>query len=94
VDERKIRQRAEAMRELGMKKRHAFYRRFLHQTLQVLVERRKEKATGKWKGLSRNYIPVLLDGGGLEDDHWMSQEWTVLATDWTGQEVRGRIVER
>jgi threonylcarbamoyladenosine tRNA methylthiotransferase MtaB len=94
VDERKIRQRAEAMRELGMKKRHAFYRRFLHQTLQVLVEGRKEKATGKWKGLSRNYIPVLLDGEGLEDDHWMNQEWTVLATDWTGQEVRGRIVER
>jgi threonylcarbamoyladenosine tRNA methylthiotransferase MtaB len=94
VDERKIRQRAEAMRELGMKKRHAFYRRFLHQTLQVLVEGRKEKATGKWKGLSRNYIPILLDGEGLEDDHWMNQEWTVLATDWTGQEVRGRIVER
>jgi threonylcarbamoyladenosine tRNA methylthiotransferase MtaB len=94
VDERKIRQRAEAMRELGMKKRHAFYRRFLHQTLQVLVEGRKEKATGKWKGLSRNYIPLLLDGEGLEDDHWMNQEWTVLATEWTGQEVRGRIVER
>jgi len=94
VDERKIRRRAEAMRELGMKKRHAFYRRFLHQTLKVLVEDRKEKATGRWKGLSRNYIPVLLDGQGLEDDHWMNQEWTVLATDWTGQGLRGRIVER
>jgi threonylcarbamoyladenosine tRNA methylthiotransferase MtaB len=94
VDERKIRQRAEAMRELGMKKRHAFYRRFLHQTLQVLVEDRKEKATGRWKGLSRNYIPVLFDGQGLGDDAWMNHEWTVLATDWTGQGVHGRVVER
>jgi threonylcarbamoyladenosine tRNA methylthiotransferase MtaB len=94
VEERKIRQRAEAMRELGMKKRHAFYRRFLHQTLQVLVEDRKEKTTGRWKGLSRNYIPVLLDGEGLRGNDWINQEWRVLATDWTSQGVRGRIVER
>ena len=94
VDERKIRRRAEAMSELGMKKRQAFYRRFLHQTLQVLVEDRRGRETGRWKGLSRNYIPVFLDGQGLEDDHWMNQEWTVLATDWTGQGLRGRIVER
>ena len=94
VDERKIRRRAEAMRELGMKKRHAFYRRFLHQTLQVLVEDRRERETGRWKGLSRNYIPVFLEGQGLEDDPWMNQEWTVLATGWTGQGVLGRIVGR
>ena len=94
VDERKIRRRAEAMRELGMKKRYAFYRRFLHQTLQVLVEDRRERETGRWKGISRNYIPVFLEGQGLEDDPWMNQEWTVLATGWTGQGVLGRIVGR
>ena len=82
------------MRELGMKKRQAYYRRFLNQTLQVLVEDRREKETGRWKGLSRNYIPVFLDGQGLEDNHWMNQEWTVLATDWTGQGVLGRVVGR
>jgi len=94
VDERKIRRRAEAMRELGTKKRQAFYRRFLHQTLQVLVEDRRGRETGRWKGLSRNYIPVFLDGQGLEDDHWMNQEWPVLATDWTGQGGLGRVVGR
>jgi threonylcarbamoyladenosine tRNA methylthiotransferase MtaB len=94
VDERKIRQRAEAMRELGMKKRQAFYRRFLLQTLQVLMEDRRERGSGRRKGLSRNYIPVFLDGQGLEDDPLMNQEWTVLATDWTGQGVIGRVVGR
>ena len=49
------------MRALGNQKRQAFYGQFLNQELSVLVEDRKEKETGRWKGLSRNYIPVLLD---------------------------------
>ena len=52
--------RAEVMRELGKQKRQAFYRQFLLQELTVLVEDRKEKESGRWKGFSRNYIPVLL----------------------------------
>ena len=60
VDEAEIKKRAEEMRRLGKQKRQAFYRQFLHQELNVLVEDRREKETGRWKGFSRNYIPVLL----------------------------------
>ena len=67
------------MRELGKQKRQAFYRQFLNQELSVLVEDRREKETGRWKGLSRNYIPVLLTykNGTKEHRDWVNQEWTV-----------------
>jgi len=60
VNDKEIKRRAETMRELGKQKRRAFYRQFLNQELSVLVEDRKEKETGRCKGLSRNFIPVLL----------------------------------
>ena len=55
-----IKERAERLRALGKQKRDSFYRRFLHRELAVLVEDRREKESGRWKGFSRNYIPVLL----------------------------------
>ena len=79
VNEKEIKKRAETMRELGKQKRQAFYRQFLNQELSVLVEDRKEKETGRWKGLSRNYIPVLLahHNGTEEHRNGVNQEWTV-----------------
>ncbi|MBM4348019.1 MAG: tRNA (N(6)-L-threonylcarbamoyladenosine(37)-C(2))-methylthiotransferase MtaB [Deltaproteobacteria bacterium] len=88
---REIRQRAEVMRELGRQKRRSFYSRFLHQELNVLIEDRREKKSGRWRGLSRNYIPVLLsDGEGLTLDN---QELNVLILESNDREVIGRVVE-
>jgi tRNA A37 methylthiotransferase MiaB len=88
--------RATEMRELGKLKRQTFYRRFLDQELRVLVEDRKEKGTGRWKGLSRNYIPVLLNNknGAKEYQDWVNQEWTVRVTEWTEKCVVGKVVEK
>jgi threonylcarbamoyladenosine tRNA methylthiotransferase MtaB len=95
VDEREIKKRAEAMRELGKKKRQVFYYEFLNQELRVLVEDRKEKDTGRWKGLSRNYIPVLIDKNGIiEQRNWVNQEWTVRVTQLTELGVIGEVLER
>jgi threonylcarbamoyladenosine tRNA methylthiotransferase MtaB len=96
VDEGKIKKRAEGMRELGKQKRQIFYRQFLHQELSVLVENRREKETGRWKGLSRNYIPVLLTDESGSEGHpdWINQERTVRVTEWTEMGVVGRVVER
>jgi threonylcarbamoyladenosine tRNA methylthiotransferase MtaB len=95
VEEREIKKRAEAMRELGRQKRLAFYRQFINQDLSVLVEERKEKETGRWKGLSRNYIPVLLTHqngiGGHRD--WVNQECTVRVTELVEKGLIGRLVE-
>jgi threonylcarbamoyladenosine tRNA methylthiotransferase MtaB len=95
VDGKEIKKRAEAMRELGKKKRQAFYRRFLNQELSVLVEDRKEKETGRWKGLSRNYIPVLIDQDGIKEHRdWGNQEWTVRVTQLAELSVIGEVLEK
>ena len=94
VDEKEIKKRAERMRELGQQKRQAFYRQFLNQELSVLVEDRKEE-TGRWKGLSRNYVPVLLaDQNRIKKDRdWVNQEWTVTVTELAERGVVGNISE-
>jgi threonylcarbamoyladenosine tRNA methylthiotransferase MtaB len=96
VDEKEIKKRAETMRELGKQKRQAFYRQFLHQELSVLVEDRREKETGRWKGLSRNYIPVLLinKNGAEENRNWVNSEWTVRVTELAEKGVIGKVLEK
>ena len=96
VDEKEIKKRAETMRELGKQKRQVFYRQFLNQELSVLVEDRKEKETGRWKGLSRNYIPVLItDKNGIKEHRdWVNHEWTVRVTDLTEKGVIGKVLEK
>jgi threonylcarbamoyladenosine tRNA methylthiotransferase MtaB len=96
VDEKEIKKRAETMRELGREKRQSFYRQFLNQELSVLVEDRREKGTGRWKGFSRNYIPVLLThkNGTKENRNWVNQEWTVRVTQLTEKGVIGEVLEK
>jgi threonylcarbamoyladenosine tRNA methylthiotransferase MtaB len=48
---------------LGQEKRQIFYRQFIRQTMPVLIETRRDKATGLLKGISSNYLPVLIDAG-------------------------------
>jgi threonylcarbamoyladenosine tRNA methylthiotransferase MtaB len=93
VDEREIKERAEIMRELGRQKRQTFYRQFINQELSVLVEDRTEKETGRWKGLSRNYIPVVLtnQNGIKEHQDWVNQEWTVRVTELAEKGVIGKV---
>lgn len=92
VDPREIRQRAMRMRELGKEKRRSFYGRFLHQTLDVLIEERREKGSGRWRGLSRNYIPVSLSDG--KQLNLFNQEWKVVVTGGNDQGVLGQLAER
>jgi threonylcarbamoyladenosine tRNA methylthiotransferase MtaB len=54
--------RARRMRELGVLKRRAFYARFLGQTAAVLVEEKIDKASGRRRGFSRNYLQVMVSG--------------------------------
>jgi threonylcarbamoyladenosine tRNA methylthiotransferase MtaB len=51
------------MRRLGNNKRADFYRQFIGQTRQILVESKRDAPTGMLKGISSNYLPVLADGG-------------------------------
>ncbi|NVL90917.1 MAG: tRNA (N(6)-L-threonylcarbamoyladenosine(37)-C(2))-methylthiotransferase MtaB [Desulfobacterales bacterium] len=57
-----IKKRCRYIRALGETKRRKFYEKFIGSTLEVLIEGKQDRATGCLKGLTRNYIPVLLEG--------------------------------
>jgi len=80
---RVIKERAEALRIISERKKTAFAAGFVGRELQVLVQR---DADGR-KGLSRNYLPVLIEGS----DRLFNNEVTVLITGARGGELVGRL---
>ena len=86
VHSRVVKERAEALRKLSETKKSAYAAGFVGRELRVLVQR---DADGR-KGLSRNYLPVLVEGsGGL-----FNSEVTVLITGAKGGELVGRVAGR
>ena len=57
-----IKKRCARMRRLGAAKRRAFYGRSIGKTITVLVEETRDRADGRLKGLSNNYLPMRFDG--------------------------------
>jgi threonylcarbamoyladenosine tRNA methylthiotransferase MtaB len=57
-----VKQRCAEIRLLGAAKRRTFYRSAVDQSLKVIVEGRRDRQTGRLRGLSGNYVPVLFDG--------------------------------
>ena len=57
--------RAQLMRALGARKKQEFCAGFAGKRVNVLVEGKIDKASGLQRGFSRNYLPVLLSGGGM-----------------------------
>ncbi|OGL43340.1 MAG: tRNA (N(6)-L-threonylcarbamoyladenosine(37)-C(2))-methylthiotransferase MtaB [Candidatus Schekmanbacteria bacterium GWA2_38_11] len=55
-------ERSSILRELGEKKKLEFRTRFIGKTMSVLVEEKKDRETGLYKGFTENYIPVLFNG--------------------------------
>jgi threonylcarbamoyladenosine tRNA methylthiotransferase MtaB len=51
-----IQERSRLLRDLSIRKKAAFYRRFMGQSIRVLFERREE--SGLYTGFSDNYIKV------------------------------------
>ncbi len=57
-----VKERCRRLRRIGLAKRGHFYRRFAGRRLSVVVETRRDPATGMLKGVSSNYLPVLFEG--------------------------------
>jgi hypothetical protein len=57
------------------------------------VEDRREGEKERWRGLSRNYIPVLLaDANGSEGGpNWINQELAVRVTGLEDTHVIGKV---
>jgi threonylcarbamoyladenosine tRNA methylthiotransferase MtaB len=66
VEEAVKKKRSAALRSLGLAKREAFARKFIGTTQAVLVEESRDSKTGRLKGFTGNYIPVILQGGSKE----------------------------
>jgi len=88
VDPQTKKRRCEALRALGRRKKAAFQGRFLGRELEVLVEGKRDKRTGRLKGYSRNYIPVLIEG----KDDLVNREIKVSVTHLEDGRVLGRVV--
>lgn len=65
VPHRVIKARCQRLRELGHQKKNGFHTNAVGKLTQILVEEKKDPTTGLLKGLSSNYIPVLIEG----DEH-------------------------
>jgi threonylcarbamoyladenosine tRNA methylthiotransferase MtaB len=89
VTESVKKQRASILRSLSTKKREEFTRRFLGKELQVLVEKIKDKKTGLMKGVSHNYLPVLID---KTDSSVLNKIVIVQTQDIRNGELYGKIV--
>ncbi len=60
-----VKARCGSIRMLGKAKKKSFYRGHIGKEAQILIEGRRDAATGLLKGLTSNYIPVMLEG----EDH-------------------------
>jgi len=61
-----IKARCKKMRELGLQKKDSFFKNFIGQSTEILVESTRDKVSGRLlKGFTPNYIPVLLEGPDL-----------------------------
>lgn len=65
VDNGTVKERRNRLLALGIKKKTAFYHQIIGKTLVVMVENKRDNATGLLTGVSGNYVRVLIDG----DDH-------------------------
>ena len=71
-----IKERGEKMRGLGQAKRLHFHRNFIGKEVEILVETTRHAATGLLKGLSSNYIPVLVKAGDDQMNKLVSEKLT------------------
>ncbi|MFH1952953.1 MAG: tRNA (N(6)-L-threonylcarbamoyladenosine(37)-C(2))-methylthiotransferase MtaB, partial [Pseudomonadota bacterium] len=89
VNEKEIKRRTEELRELGRKKREAFYRSCLGKSFMVLAEGWESEEKKMIKGLSDNYIRVLFLSPRLIKNEMVS----VVIERWDNQGVFGNMAE-
>ncbi len=88
VDEQVKRERARTLRKLGAEKRTAFLNRSLGSDLSVLVERKRDRTTGLFRGFSDTYIPVCLENG---DSSLFNRIVTVKAETIKANKILGKV---
>lgn len=62
VPPEKIKYRSMTLTKLGLRKKAEFYDKMIGETMTVIIESRRDPATGRLTGVSENYIRVMIDG--------------------------------
>jgi len=57
-----IKERCKQLRDIGLQKKSVFYNKFNNKLLEVVIEGKPESKNVGKKGMSENYIPVVLSG--------------------------------
>jgi threonylcarbamoyladenosine tRNA methylthiotransferase MtaB len=58
-----VKTRCSTLRALGKAKKKSFYRCHIGKEVEILIEGVRDEVTGLLKGLTSNYIPVMVEGG-------------------------------
>jgi threonylcarbamoyladenosine tRNA methylthiotransferase MtaB len=89
VPQHVVKQRSRETRELGIQKRRTFMKRWLHHDVEVLVEETRDRNTDMLKGVSSNYMKVLLDGKDRLQNTFQTVHIEKLADEQT---LSGRLL--
>ena len=57
-----VKTRCSALRAIGKAKKKSFYRSHIGKEVEILIEGERDETTGLLKGLTSNYIPVMVEG--------------------------------
>ena len=60
ISPRVIKDRCRELRRLGIKKKKEFYETFMGKTVEVLIEEHRAGHGGMFKGITSDYVPVLV----------------------------------
>jgi len=84
-----LKQRTARIREIGLEKKRVFMRRAVGRKATVLVETRRDTGTGRLKGLTPNYLSVMLED---DDRHMNTVVPVVIEGVYNDGSLFGRIV--
>jgi threonylcarbamoyladenosine tRNA methylthiotransferase MtaB len=87
VPDHVIKERTAVIRRIGREKKRVFMARHIGSTCEILVETRRDRASGLLKGIAANYLTVLLEG----DDRLMNR---CIAVEIQSVHSEGRLLAR
>ena len=89
VDEKTKEKRAEIIKAISKKKLDEFIKKNIGTTREVLIEKHPDKKTGYLKGITRNYLTVLLNS---KDESLLNTLGIAQITEYKSGKVYGKLV--
>lgn len=90
VAEKVKEQRAEIIKRISKEKYNAFIKKNIGSVHEILIEKHPDKKTGLLKGVTRNYLTVVLDS---RDEQLLNSLARVKITHCENERILGKIVE-